>query len=558
MTIWDENGTKHMALDFVAEAGSKEIRKQWVACIANLNGPAGSWRSIESARASSSRSRVFLRWASERGIDSLDSLTADDWFEFVAWIRDTYRDKATKTRNSRLLAVRTLLVRHGGLSYDVGQALSQRYLETPETTLADHYTARELQQIRSNATRALRIAWRRIEPNWALAQRRKELVPAEQHPRWEALHALLRAPHKRLNRDNGHALGLVDRYANVRMEEARSLLFLTTNEGLAAYGAIVAATGENSSTTSRRRTPSTAASAGSESLTIFTSERDKRRRSGGKSLMAENVGAASPLGKLLQLVMDCTAAARRSAHINPEALLDNYPSAHQSAKESSRESLILFLRQNGVLVNSVSHVPKSLDWMPTGLHLDLRRLHRTYLTRVAQRPVDNRYLTWIDAYILKDPERIQELEDIHRAAQQKALDAVRGLAVRLLTEEEAAGEGLDTTPTAKGTRCQDILHNPETGTYCSKSWLSCLGCKNAYIVMSNLPPLIALFDLLDIKRRDDDDRERWRRQYLIPWQQLRAILADVDPETIAAARAKASPELRSQVWTTVIGNGGES
>lgn len=558
LTVWDEGGTKHMTLGFADEAGSEELRKQWVACVASATGPAGSWRSIEGARGGSSRSRVFLKWASDRGITNLDSLTAEDWSDFVVWVRDTYRGTTSKTRNSRLCAVRVLLAQHDGLSYEVGQALTQRYSESQETVLPEHYTAGELQQIRSKATRALRIAWHRIEPNWELAQQRKESVPAADIPRWEALQALLRAPHKRLHRDAGRALGLLDQYSNVLMEEARSLLFLTTNEGLAAYGAIVAATGENSSTTARRRAPSTAASAGSENLTIFTSERNKPRRNGSKSLMAENVGVASPLGKLLQLIMDCTAPARRSAHINPEALLDNDPRAHQSSKESSSESLILFVRRSGTLVNSVSHVPKSLDWMPEGLHLDLKRLHRTYLTRVAQHSVDNRYLTWIDAYILKDPKKIQELEDVHRGAQQKALDAVRGLAVRLLTENEAAAEGLDTTPSAKGTRCQDILHNPETGTYCSKSWLSCLGCRNAYIVTSNLPPLIALLDLLDAKRRDDDDRERWRREYLTPWQQLRTILGDVDPETIAAAREKVSPELRSLVWTTVMVNGGQS
>lgn len=53
VTIWDENGTKHMTLGFAAEAGSEEIRKQWVACIASANGPAGSWRSLEGARAGS-------------------------------------------------------------------------------------------------------------------------------------------------------------------------------------------------------------------------------------------------------------------------------------------------------------------------------------------------------------------------------------------------------------------------------------------------------------------------------------------------------------------------
>jgi hypothetical protein len=558
VTVWDENGTKHMTLSFADEAGSKELRKEWVACIASASGPSGSWRSIESARGSSSRSRVFLTWASKRGIESLDSLRAEDWSDFVSWVRDTYLDASPKSRNSRLVAVRVLLVQHGGLSDSAGKALSQRYCELQEDNLLDHYTVSELKQIQSSATRVLRTALGRIAPNWTLAQTPKESVPPEELNRWEALHSLLRAPHKRLRKQVGSALGLRDQYGNVRMDEARSLLFLTTNEGLAAYAAIVGKTGENSSTTARRRRPSTAASAGSKSLTIFTSERDKRRRGSGKSLMAENVIATSPLGKILQLVGDCTAPARFSAHINPEALLDSNPSAHQAAKESSSESLILFMRKSGVLANSVTHVPKSLDWMPVGLHLDLRRLHRTYLTRVAQQPVDNRNLTFIDAYILKDPERIRELEDIHRAAQQKAVDAVRSLSVRLLTEDQAKAEGLDTAPTAKGTRCQDILHNPQTGTYCSNSWLSCFGCKNAYIVTSNLPPLVALLDLLAMKRRDDDDRERWRREYLIPFQQLTVILSGVEPETLAAARSKVTPELRSQVWNAVIVNRGES
>jgi hypothetical protein len=558
VTIWDEGGTKHMTLTFADEAGSEEIRQQWVACIASATGPSGSWRSIESARGGSSRSRVFLKWASDQGIDNLDSLSADDWSNFVTWVRHKYVRTTPKNRNLRLVAVRILLAQHSKLSYELGQALSQRYSEMHDIALPDHYTATELQQIRSNATRALRTALRRIEPNWSLAQLRRESTPAGQEDRWQALQALLRAPHKRLRRDDGRALGLLDAYSNVQMEAARSLLFLTTDEGLAAYAAIIAATGENSSTTARRRTPSTAASAGATRLSILTSERDKRRRGSSRALMTENVVTTSSLGKTLQLVMNCTAPARFSARINPEALLDSHSQAHQSTKESSSESLILFSRRSGPLVNSVTHIPKSLDWMPAGLHLDLKRLHRTYLTRVAQQPVDNRQLTWIDAYIRKDPERIQELEDIHRTAQQKAIDSVQGLAIRLLTAEQAMEEGLDMTATAKGTRCRDILHNPETGTYCSNSWLSCLGCKNAYIVISNLPPLVALLDLLTVKRRDDDDRERWRREYLTAWQRLTVILSNVEPESISDARAKVTPELRSQVWDTVIVNRGES
>lgn len=536
VTVWDEDGTKHMTLSFADEAGSKVLRKQWVACIASASGPAGTWRSIESARGASSRSRVFLTWASQRHIEGLEALTAEDWLDFVLWVRATYSDVTPTARNSRLVAIRAILLRHPGLSSDVTQALSQRYLETEECTLADHYTVAELQQIRSAATRALRTALTRIEPNWSLAQTPKQAVRAEDAPRWNALHTLLQQPHQRLSREDGLALGLLDQYRNVQMEQVRSLLFLSTQEGLAAYAAIIAATGENSSTTARRRSPSTAASAGSESLTIFTSERDKRRRGRGKSLMAENVVATSQLGKTLQLVSNCTAPARFSAHINPEALLDSYPHAHQSAKEGSSESLILFMRRSGVLANSVTHVPKSLDWMPAGLHLDLTKLHRTFLTRVAQRPVDNRHLTFIDAYVLKDPERIRELEDIHRAAQRKALEKARTVAVRLMTEAEAAAEGLSTGATAKGTRCRDILHNPETGTYCSNSWLSCLGCRNAYVVTNNLPPLVALFDLLEGKQRDDEDRERWRREYLTPFVQLAGILSAVEPESISAAR----------------------
>ncbi|MGV0740694.1 hypothetical protein ABQF35_24790 [Mycobacterium syngnathidarum] len=453
--------------------------------------------------------------------------------------------------------MRTILLQHRGLAYEVGQVLAQRYLETQEYNLPEHYTVTELQQIRSAAVRALRVALRRIEPNWTLAQSRSASVTTEKHARRQALHTLLGAPQKRLSREHGRALGLLDSYLNVQMEAARSLLFLTTEEGIAAYAAIIATTGENSSTTARRSPPRTTASAGSESISIFTTEREKRRRGSGNALMAENVDVTSPLGKVLQLVVDCTAPARHSAHINPEALIDNQAPGHHSSKELSSESLILFMRRSGVLANNVTHIPKSPEWLPAELRLDLRRLHRTYLTRIAQQPVDNRYLTWIDAYILKDPQSIQELEDIHRAAQRKAIDAARSTAVRLLTEEEAVSEGLDTAPTAKGTRCQDILHHPETGTYCSKSWLSCLGCRNAYVVTSNLPPLVALLDLLDAKRQDDDDRERWRREYLVPWQQLNAILGDVQSESISAARTEITPELKSQVWNTIFVDRGE-
>ena len=170
VTIWDENGTRHMALSFAGAPGSEELRRQWVACVASASGPNGSWRAIESTRAPSSRSREFLEWLSERGIENLDSLTADDWFDFVSWVRETHKEVAPRARNARLVAVRSLLLRHGALSDELGQALSQRYLETEKKTLPDHYTVSELQQIRSCANRALRTAWRRIEPHWALVQ----------------------------------------------------------------------------------------------------------------------------------------------------------------------------------------------------------------------------------------------------------------------------------------------------------------------------------------------------------------------------------------------------
>lgn len=557
VTVWDESGVRHMKLPYSNSPGAEEIRRQWVSCIAEVTGPAGSWRSIESARAGSSRSRSFLTWAAERGIGSLDDLAADDWADFVAWSRDKYPKAAAKGRNSRLGAVRTILLQHRGLPYEVGQVLAQRFLETQDQPLPEHYTVSELQQIRSAAKRTLRAALKRIEPNWALALTHMASVAPAERARWHALHRLLGAPHRRLAREHGRALGLLDSYSNVQMEEARSLLFLTTEEGIAAYAAIIATTGENSSTTARRSLPSTAASAGAESITIFTTEREKRRRASDTALMAENVEATSPLGKVLTLVMDCTAPARHSAHVNPEALIDNHAPDHHSWKELSSSSLILFMRRSGVLANQITHIPKSPNWLPGELCLDLRRLHRTYLTRVAQQPVDNRQLTWIDAYILKDPQRLQELEDIHRSAQRKALDAAESMAVRLLTEQEAVSEGLDPAPAAKGTRCRDIMHNPDTGTYCNKSWLSCLGCRNAYVVTSNLSPLVALLDLLDMKRQDDDDRDRWRREYFVPWQQLTTILSEVQPEAVSTARSNISPELKSKVWQSVFVDRGE-
>ena len=558
ITVWDEPRTLSLQLSFADSAGTEQLRKEWVLCIYQLTSQSGPWRSLETTRACTSRSRFFLDWLSKRTITTLDDITPKVWDEFLHWVQQQFAEVSAKARNSRTLSVRRILSQHVGLTASMQQVLSQRYSETVADPKLDHYTISEFQNIRSKAVRNLREAWARIQPNWILAMTPHEEIAPEHYEEWLALNQLLRAPHQRLSRDNGRALGLLDRYLNVRMNEARLLLFLTTEEGISAYAAIIATTGENSSTTTRRKVPSDDASVGSDSATIYTSERYKPRRGAANSLMAENASIDSPLGALLQLIMNCTEPARFAARTNPDSLRGKHPRTNHGANGSSSESLILFSKVTGELGRSVTHIPKRLAWMVEGLELDLSKLHRTYQTRVAQHPTDNHLQTWIDAYLMRDPERLQQLEDTHRTAQNKAVAASRQLAARLLTEDQAQIEGLDTTSTPKGTRCADILHNPQTGTYCSKPWLACLGCKNAYIPISNLPALVALLDLLNAKQRDDDDRERWQREFLLPQQQVLAILSELDQGTIDLARANVTPELRSAVWNTIFVEKGDT
>lgn len=554
LTIWDEDGTKSVTVS-LKNAGPERLVIEWVKCLARVTGPSGTWRSLQTAVSSISRSRMFVMWAAGR-VETLDDLDAEDWLDFVHHVRENSPDVTPTTRNGRITTVKTVLLAHEGLSYALGQQLARRYMETQETpSQSNHYSAAEFQRIRAAAKRALSNAWKRIEPNWELARTPEADVPEDLYPRWQALHSLLRDPKARLRAAEARALKATDKYGNPLMRDARDSLYLDTHEGLAAYAAIIATNGENLSTTSRRDVPSTAASIGSEH-TILTSERVKKRRGPRASHMPENIAIESPLGQVLELVMKCTEPARVAVKTNPQCLVDSHPKAHNDMRHASSDSLILFTRSDGTMTNVISHIPKPF-WLPHGTSLTFQRLHRTYLTRIAQHNVDNAYRTWVEAYILKDPERLKELEDIHRKAHQRALDKIKDLSIRLYTEDQARSQGLDITPTTKGTRCQDITTNPDTGTYCSRPWLSCLGCSNAYIVLSNLPPLVALFDLLEGKRRNDDDRERWRREYLEPWTQLTAILAEIDSSAVEQARAQVTPELTTQVWETVFMNRGE-
>jgi hypothetical protein len=554
LTIWDEDGVSHRVESFNDSPGAVTLRQQWVKAIAAASGPLGTWKSLNTSIGKVSQARVFLPWAADNGILSLDDLIGDDWIAFQDHIRSVMAHTGPDSRNTILSSVKAVLLQHPNRS--LRRALSRRWMETGSGSTREHYSVQELQQIRSAALKALRVAWERIEPNWLLVTTPKDAVPEDQMERWQALHEVLanpreRRPSKRLAR----ILGAWRAGRQASATRLRETLFLNADEGVAAIVAIIGYNGENLSTTLRRKVPSTGATAGSE-VAVLTTERVKRRR-GTQALMVENVLEDSDLGRVLALIRKVTEPARFAAQRNPQ-LFEVPNGTRTEQRATSHENLILFANGAGSFLNAPALMPASPPWMPEGLRLSCQKLHRSYITRIAQAPTDHRERTFIEAYILKDAERIQELEDIHRDAQRQAFNLVQQVAIQLMTREEALEQGLDTQGTPKGTRCRDIEHHPSTGKACDRGWLACLTCANAYIVTDNLPPIVALHDLLAAVERDGDDRDRFRRQYLTPLTQLRAVLADAGEHAVATARAAITPELNSQVWQKVIRERGQA
>lgn len=555
LTIWDEDGKRHRFESFRDSPGTVEVRRQWVRAVHAASGPLGTWKSVVTSRGRVDKARVFLRWAATNNIQSLDDLVDDDWTAFQDYIHETYKHVQRRTRRHVLSSVKSILVQHPNVH--LRKALTRQSSEaTSDLTTVDkptreHYSIEELQQIRAAALSTVRAAWSRIEPNWRLVTTPEAEVPPDQLERWRALRYVL---------DNPRAKRWPKRFARVldscrddgiqaSATRLRGTLFLTTDEGIAAITAIIGYNGENLSTTLQRKVPNTGATAGSE-IKVLTSERLKRRR-GSRALMVENVTEDSDLGRILTLITKATTPARYAVRNNP-ALLEPRNGDQAGQRLAGPDKLILFANGVGSFISEPAGMPRSPIWMPKGLKLNFQKLHRTYITRVVQTPTDHRERTFTEAYILKDPERIQELEDIHRAAHRQAAIRVQQVALRLLTREEALGQGLDTQPTPKATRCRDIEHHPSTGRVCDRGWLACLTCPNCYILTENLPPIVALHDLLEQMERDGDDRDRFRREYLTPLTQLRAILLDAGDHAVRAARASITPDLNTQVWQRVI------
>lgn len=555
ITIWDEDAIHHRVESFRDSPGTPTLRRQWVRAIDAVSGPGGSWKSVVTATEKVRQSRPFLKWAEDNQIHSLDELTGDHWEAFQVHMREVMAHTKASSRNQALASVKAILLRHP--NQGLRKALNRRWMETDEDSTRSHYSVAELQKIRSSALKALRAAWARIEPNWKLVLTPLEQVPEDQKSRWHALHEVLNDPRKRKpSKRTARELGaLRDDGVQASAIRLRQALFLNTDEGVAALAAIIGYNGENQSTTVRRTVPSTGATAASESQ-VFTTERVKRRR-GSKALMVENVPEDSEFGRVLSLIVKVTEPARFAVSQNPK-LLEIPNGKHPGQRVTSHEALILFANGAGSFVSVPALMPSGPSWLPADLKLSLQKLHRSYLTRVVQAPTDNRERTFLEAYILRDPERIQELEDIHRAAQEKVFARINSVEIRLMTAEEARNEGLDTQGTAKGTRCKDIEHHPTTGSMCDRGWLACLTCANCYILLDNLPPIVALHDLLAEVERDGDDRDRFRREFLEPLTQLRTILLDAGDHAVATARAAVTPEMISEVWDRVIRNRGQS
>ncbi|MFI0714083.1 hypothetical protein ACH4SK_26175 [Streptomyces inhibens] len=106
------------------------------------------------------------------------------------------------------------------------------------------------------------------------------------------------------------------------------------------------------------------------------------------------------------------------------------------------------------------------------------------------------------------------------------------------TARDLARGDLDTAWTA----CEDYDHNPETGTTCGDSFLTCFHCGNCLVTRTHLPRLLALMDALGGLRQRMSENAWWER-YGPAWVAVRRdILAKFSRAEVDAARQQPLPD----------------
>lgn len=503
----------------VAQWPSPEWHAPVAAVLAAHLGPAGSRRTLASARHLAGITRRFLGFLSDRtSASSPQRLSAFDLTSYLAW-RTTTVQAAVAINEFRTLAS---LLRDDPLrSMIPANALFEvtRQRSTPARSAKLAYSEHELRVMTRVVRTDVRGICERLKEGGQALERRPPSDDQEGLRLWQELQQTART-------------GIVAaqpgpsaKAMTARLQLARQL-FITWQDMTSLLALLVIVTGRNVETIKELPVEHRIVEGRAVQLRLT-----KRRRGPQRwyETVTWEIGPAgrelyTPGGLYLLIHRLCARGRQFSDPGFYWSLWRNHQIGGHPGPDDHIDPFAQGLHK---------HSPYLRDWHPGGitdprtgekmvdasgrpLRMDFQRLRKAVETRrlrdqgghLPSAARSNTFTTMYAHYARNDPATVEWSQSI--------LDAA------LIEAAALAEPGTTPRPAVRTawTGCRDHTHHPETGSPCLASFLTCFGCANSVITAEHLPAVVSLFDTISHRRAHLND-QAWQDTYGVAWRAIR-------------------------------------
>lgn len=518
MTATNEDGTESRTITLEKLPGAVQLRTELVSALAELNGPRGRWRSVETVQGAHHGISTLLRWLDDEGHhpQSVADITAATW---NAWVLHN-GGGITSSGVNNIRWARQVIAEVPGRSAPLIEAMARRVTAAP-TAIQESYSEDNYRRIRRHARKIVHAAARRISANYALVLQHQSGQPirAADQAKADALIQVWETGDAS-TKDAFRALGAV-KMKGRRFRLLRQSLFLTPHEAWAAVVLLAAESGWNRSVIDRMTLPDNSIGAGDD-IGVYSLTVNKPRR-GYYQNSTSTVLAISDVGRALTWIMSATEPARAAlAHIG-----------------QSTDRLIVFGRWVGYSADArfrfgipdIADAPEA--WPPDLYPVSLQRLRRTRQVIFDRTPTQNTRKTHEDTYLRNDQATRERAVSIIETGLRNALTQAEVIVgMRILAEGEVTDNVRSGRADTVIAACIDYEHNPATGTTCADSFLACLACSNAIATPRHLTRLVVMHDALE-ELGSAVDANQWSERWEVHFTRICVLL---ERHTTAAER----------------------
>lgn len=477
-TAVNEAGTESKVINLVKLPGAVQLRAELVSALATLNGPQKRWRSVYSVWAGYQVVSAFLRWLDSNGhqLESVADISTSIW---DGWVLHN-GGAQTEAGSNNIRTLRTILLCTSCQSQALAQAMSRR-VGTPVAPIQQSYPEADYQRIRRSARKAVHAASRRISTNFEIILRFQNgaAMSGNEAVKAQALLEVMQygVPQSKESYTSLHAWkvskGLVRR--------AQRSLFLTPHEAWACAVLLAAEAGWNRSVIDRLAVPDNSTGA-ADDVEVYTVSLNKPRRGSRQHSTTTVLGDSGP-GRALTWLIAATEPAR--------TVLEDSGCATDRLLIYGRHNNYAPQRRFTLGIPECSSIRRK-GWDSVDLHpISLQKLRRTHQVLFDRSPTQNTRTTHENIYLRNDSTAAEQAPEVVASGLQDALRRAEDLVkMRMLTDEQASDDIRSGSGDTVIAACVDYEHHPDTGTTCTDSFLSCLGCVNAIATPRHLPRLV--------------------------------------------------------------------